>query len=196
MAVQIEQEVIVKPHAITLDEYERMREADVFEPEARVELIRGGIVDMSPIGPKHQASVIRLIRLLIEQLGRHALVSPQGNDIRLVGSNSRPQPDVTVLKWRDDAYENESPTSEDVILLIEVSESSLKYDRGSKLQLYAEAGIAEYWIVNLADKVIEIYTDPDEGKYNSLKKVRRGGTLTLPGGLDASIAAADILGKV
>ncbi len=194
MAVQIEQEISVKPHVITLEEYERMCEAGVFEPEARIELIRGEIVDMSPIGHEHQASVTRLILFLIEQLARRALVWPQGNDIRLPDSNSRPQPDVTVLRWRDDFYRSMGPTAEDVILLIEVSESSLKYDRGSKLQLYAEAGIAEYWVVNLAGGVVEVYTEPGKGKYKSVKRLKRGETLPLPGKLEGSIAVADVLG--
>lgn len=83
---------------------------------------------------------------------------------------------------------------EDVLLLVEVAESSLKYDRGLKRALYAEAGIAEYWVVNLVDSVIEVYTDPVEGKYQSVRMVRRGETLHLPGGLGGSIAVADVLG--
>ncbi len=196
MAVQIEQEISVKPHVITLEEYERMCEAGVFEPEARIELIRGEIVDMSPIGHEHQASVTRLILFLIEQLARRALVWPQGNDIRLPDSNSRPQPDVTVLRWRDDFYRSKGPTAEDVILLIEVSESSLKYDRGSKLQLYAEAGVAEYWVVNLVDRVIEVYTDLSESEYKTVKIIKRNDTLQLPAGLGSgsTLTGADLLG--
>lgn len=194
MAVQIRQEVDVKPHVVTLDEYERMCEAGVFEPEARIELIRGEIVDMPPTGPGHLSSVARLHHFFSKQLQERALVWPQGNAIRLPQSNSRPQPDITILSWRDDFYKGKHPTVEDVLLLIEVSESSLKYDRGSKRALYAEAGIAEYWVVNLSGGVVEVYTEPGEGDYKSVRTVQRGETLPLPGGIEGSIAVDDVLG--
>lgn len=196
MAVQIQQEqdVDAKPHLVTLEEYERMCVAGVFEAEARIELIRGKIVDMTPIGPGHEASVARLHFFFFKQLGDVALVWPQGNAIRLPESNSRPQPDLTILRWRDDFYKGKRPTAEDVIVLIEVSESSLKYDRGSKRELYAEAGIAEYWVVNLAGGVVEVYTEPNEGEYKSVKAFKRGEMLQLPGGIEGSIAVADVLG--
>lgn len=194
MALQVEARVGVRRHVITLDEYERMCEADVFEPEARIELIRGEIVDMSPPGPPHEASVTRLHLLFFEQCGRRAVVWPQGNSVRLPQSNSRPQPDITVLRWRDDLYAGKRPMPEDIILLVEVAESTIRYDRESKRQLYAEAGIQDYWVVNLVDGVVEVYTDPGEGKYQSASTIRRGETLQLPGSLEGSIAVDDILG--
>lgn len=194
MALQVKQTTNVKPHMITLDEYERMCEAEVFEPDARIELIRGEIIDMPPIGPGHENSVTRLHFFFYEQLRRRALIWPQGNAIRLPNSNSRPQPDVTILRWRDDFYKDKRPTAEDVILVVEVSESSLKYDRGSKRALYAEAGIAEYWVVNLVGGVVEMYTNLSEGEYKSVSTLRRGEMLPLPGGLEGSIAVADVLG--
>src|SRR5881227_3144006 len=101
MAVQLKPQAGTRRHIVTLEEYERMCEAGVFEPEARVELIRGEIIDMSPPGPEHETSVARLNLLFFEQCGRRALVWPQGNSVRLPGSSSRPQPDLTILKWRD-----------------------------------------------------------------------------------------------
>jgi Uma2 family endonuclease len=83
---------------------------------------------------------------------------------------------------------------EDIILLVEVAESTIRYDRESKRQLYAEAGIQDYWVVNLVDGVVEVYTDPGEGKYQSASTIRRGETLQLPGSLEGSIAVDDILG--
>src|SRR3954451_6446770 len=130
MALQIEQQVDVTRHLFTLAEYERICEADVFAPGTHVELIRGVIADMSPIGPEHEASVAYLIRVFNRLVGDAVLVWPQGNAIRLPQSQSRPQPDVAILRWRDDYYRGKRPLPEDVILLIEVSESSLKYDRG------------------------------------------------------------------
>jgi Uma2 family endonuclease len=197
MAIQIEQEqqVEVKRHTFTLDEYEAMCVAGVFNEDARVELIRGVIVDMAPPGPEHEDSVTFLNLFLIEQLQRRALVWPQGNAIRLAESNSRPQPDITVLRWRDDLYRGRGnrPTAEDVILLIEVSQSSLKYDRGVKLTLYAEAGIPEYWVVNIKRGVIEVYTEPVDGKYQTVRVARRNETLQLPGGLEGSIKVSDVI---
>lgn len=187
-------DVEVVPHIVTLDEYERMCEADVFEPEARTELIRGRIVDMAPIGPAHLSSVARLNFFLQRKLESRALVWPQGNAIRLPASNSRPQPDIAVLKWRDDFYSGGGPMPEDVLLVVEVSESSLKYDRGSKQRLYAEAGIPEYWVVNLIDGLVEAYTEPAEGLYKSVRKATRGEMLSLPGGSEGSIAVDDMLG--
>jgi Uma2 family endonuclease len=186
MAVQVESKagVGIKRHSVTLEEYDRMVDASVFDPQARIELIRGEMVDMPPPGPEHESSVARLHILLGEKLHRRALMWPQGNSIGLPESNSRPQPDITLLKWRDDFYAGQRPRSEDVILLVEVSDSSLKLDRGAKLQLYAEAGIPEYWVANLVDGVIEIYSDPDTGaaKYRKARLAKRGETIQLQAG--------------
>ncbi|HUS17260.1 MAG TPA: Uma2 family endonuclease, partial [Chloroflexia bacterium] len=193
-AVQIKQRTDTKPHTITLEEYERMCEAGVFAPQAHVELIRGEIVDMVPPGAEHEACVARLDWLFNQRVANVGLVWPQGNAIRLPDSNSRPQPDITILRWRDDFYQGKRPTAEDVILLVEVSESSLTYDRGSKRALYAEAGIAEYWVVNLLAHVVEVYTEPRNGAYQTTRIVTRGETLALPGELSGQIAVTDIVG--
>lgn len=194
MALRVEQIKGIRPHIITLDEYERMCAAGVFEAESRIELIRGKIVDMPPPGPEHEASVARLHEFVGKLVGLFALVWPQGNAISLPQTASRPQPDITLLRRRNDYYASKPPTAEDVILLVEVAESSLKYDRGAKLALYAEAGIPEYWIVNLADSLIEAYSDPSGSKYKSLRRVQRGESLQLPGDLEGSIAVDDVLG--
>lgn len=202
MVIQIRQKASVrrvasanmKRHIITLEEYGRMAEADVFGPETRIELIRGVIVDMPPPGPKHQAAVSRLHLLLGKQLWDRAIVWPQGNSLYLWDSASQPQPDVTVLRWRDDHYEHKRPSTEDVFLVIEVSESTLRYDRNRKTALYAEASIPEYWIVNLVKGHIEVHTDPSEGKYQSVRVAQRGETLELPGGFGGSIGVDEVLG--
>lgn len=197
MAIQVESKAgaPVKRHFVTLDEYDRMVESGVFEPEAQIELIRGEIVDMPPPGPAHESSVARLHIFLSECVQRRSLVWPQGNSIGLPGSNSRPQPDITLLRWRDDYYSGQRPRPEDVILLVEVSDSTLKFDRRDKPQIYAEAGIAEYWVVNLVDSVVEVYADPQAGKYHTTRTVRRGETLQLPVGPGGEIAVGDIIGQ-
>lgn len=194
MAVQVEQRTEVKRHLITLEEYERMCVAGVFDEGVRVELIRGEIVDMPPPGPEHESSITRLHLVFFEQVRRQAIVWPQGNSIRLHGSDSRPQPDISILQWRDDLYRGKSAAAEDAILVVEVAQSSLKYDHGAKLTLYAEAGIPEYWVVNLVDKIIEVYAEPSEGEYQLVRRAKRGETLPLPGGLEGSIVVDDILG--
>ena len=143
MAVQTTLTQYYKEHRLTLAEYECLVEAGVFGEGARVELIRGEIIEMSPPNFEHEYTVARLVKLLERRAGEVALVWPQGNSIRLPGSASRPQPDVTLLRWRDNYSRNSPPTADDVFLLIEVSETSLRYDKGEKLQLYAESSIPD-----------------------------------------------------
>ncbi|HMA36152.1 MAG TPA: Uma2 family endonuclease [Chloroflexia bacterium] len=193
MALRVVPRIDARRHTVTLEEYERMVAAGVFAPEARLELIRGEIVDMPPIGPEHETAVTRLHLLFFEHYRRRAVVWPQGNSLGLPQSNSRPQPDITILHWRADLYAGKRPGPEDVILLVEVADSTLKLDRGGKLPLYAAAGIPEYWVVNLVDGVVEVYTDPQAGKYLTARTARRDETLPLPGGLEGGIAVGDIL---
>ncbi|MFL5735630.1 MAG: Uma2 family endonuclease [Chloroflexia bacterium] len=190
------QAIQIEKRLLTLEEYERMIEAGVFDEDERIELIRGEIVKMAPIGPPHEASVARLTTLLVQKTVGKAIVWPQNNSIRLPTSGSRPEPDLTLLRWREDYYGTTRPaTAADVLLVIEVAESSIKYDQTIKGRLYAEAGIPEYWIVNLQDEVIEVYTEPTDGAYKQAKKARRGETLPLPGELGDAIAVSDILGS-
>lgn len=188
-------QIQLERYLFTLEEYERMIEAGVFNEAARVELIRGEIVDMAPINFPHEACVARLTRLLTVLTDGKAYVWPQNNSIRMPG-HSRPQPDLTLLKWRDDLYANTPPVGEDVLLVIEVSDTSLKYDRSVKGPLYAEAGIPEYWIVNLRERIIEVYTDPTEGNYQSTRKAKSGEMLPLSGGLGSDVKVADVLGEI
>jgi Uma2 family endonuclease len=187
MALQLER------HPISLEEFERMVDAGVFGEDTRIELIRREIIEMAPIGFPHEMCVARLSGLLTRLVGERALVWPQNNSIRLPG-NSRPQPDLTLLKWRDDYTRDKPPTAKDVLVIIEVSETSLVYDRTVKGPLYAEAGIPEYWIVNLRAEVVEVSTNPVAGKYESVKRAKRGETLALPGELEGAIAVGEILG--
>lgn len=176
----------------TIEEYERMIDAGVFDEDERIELIRGEIVKMAPIGIPHMVCVARLNRLLTKQAGDEALVWPQNNSIVLTGSNSRPEPDMTLLKWRDDDYESKGPTSEDILLIVEVSDTTITYDRRTKGALYAGEGIPEYWIVNLRRRAIEVYTDPVGGNYKQVRHAKPGETLVLPAGL-GEIAVIEIL---
>lgn len=156
---------------ITADEYERMGEAGIFG-EARLELIEGGIYEMSPTGSPHAACVKYLSRLLHRLFADSALVSVQ-DPIRL-DDFSEPQPDVALLRWRDDFYRGAHPTPADVLLVVEVADSTVAADRAVKVPLYARAGIPEVWLVNLPDGRVEIYSAPSGDAYGRAAHAGRG----------------------
>lgn len=184
----------VQRRLITLAEFDQMIEAGIFAEIFRLELIRGELIEHMPPGIEHESCVARINRLFGKLVEDKALVWPHGNSVGLPDSNSCPQPDITLLRWRDDLYAGKRPLPEDVILVVEVSKSTLPYDRKTKSPLYAEAGIAEYWLVNLVDGVVEVYSDPGEGKYRSVKKVGRGETVRMPGEVGGEVEANDVLG--
>ncbi len=157
----------------TVHEYHRMGEAGILHEDDRVELIEGEIIEMAAIGTRHFSCVNGLTRLLVRGVGDAAIVSVQ-NPVRL-DEHTEPQPDLAVLRTRD--YRRSLPGPEDVLLLIEVSDTTLPYDRGVKLPLYARAGIREVWVVDLASEVLELYTDPSGDGYRSSKQARRGETV-------------------
>jgi Uma2 family endonuclease len=157
----------------TVHDYHRMGEAGILHEDDRVELIEGEVVEMAAIGTRHFTCVNRLNRLLVMSVGDAAIVSVQ-NPVRL-DEHTEPQPDLTVIRPRD--YSESLPVPEDVLLLIEVSDTILAYDRGVKLPLYARAGIGEVWIVNLPTETIEQYTDPSGDSYRHAELKRRGQTL-------------------
>lgn len=167
--------VEIAKRLFNVEEYERMVETGILTEDDRVELIEGEIVEMSPIGERHAACVARLTSLLVEKLARNAIVWGQ-NPVNL-GERSEPQPDIALLKWRDDFYGHSRPTPDDILLLIEVSDATPKYDRQIKVPLYARAGIEELWVVNLQDDEIEIHARPSGGAYQHARRARRGETL-------------------
>jgi Uma2 family endonuclease len=156
---------------ITADEYERMGEAGILRPDARLELLEGEIYEMSPIGSRHAACVDALSLLLTEIVGRRFRVRTQ-SPIRL-DDFSEPQPDVALLRWRDDFYRDAHPTPADVLLVIEVADTTVESDRRYKLPLYAKAGINEAWLVNLPDEKIELYAEPANGAYQLTREFKR-----------------------
>jgi Uma2 family endonuclease len=164
----------------TVHDYHRMGEAGILHEDDRVELIEGELVEMTAIGTRHFSCVNQLNRLLVMHVGDEAIVSVQ-NPVRL-NEYTEPQPDLAVIRPRD--YRESLPKPEDVLLLIEVSDTTLAYDRGVKLPLYARAGIREVWIVDLPGETIERHTDPSEEGYRRADRLRRGHSLesiSLPG---------------
>jgi Uma2 family endonuclease len=186
MAVQIPRRLI------SIDEYERMIAAGVFPEDDRSELIRGEITEMAPIGMRHAACVARIQTLFHKSVGETAIVWIQ-NPVRLPG-NSLPQPDLALLRPHRDFYEQSRPAPADVLLIVEVSDSTLLSDIEVKVPLYAEAGIPDVWIVNLQDDVIEAFSSPLAGMYSSVKKVARGQSISLPDELGGVVEVSGILG--
>lgn len=176
----------------TVEEYEGMIEGGILRDDERVELIRGEIVKMTPIGVRHAACVARLEELFHERLGRRVVVSVQ-NPIRLL-NDSEPQPDIAILKRRSDFYVEHRPGAADILLAVEVADSTLASDRAIKLPLYAKAGIPETWIVNLEEDVIEVYSQPEDGEYRVSRVARKGDSVPLPGGFEGVVSVDEVLG--
>ena len=162
-------------HRFTVDEYHRMGEAAIFREDDRVELIRGRIVQMSAIGRRHAGCVNYFTRTLTSLLGERALVSVQNPVI--LDADGEPQPDVAVLTPRPGDYRDRHPQPADILLLVEVADTTLDYDRDEKLPLYAEAGVREVWLVNLPGDAIELYRDPRDGRYAEVRTGRRAETI-------------------
>jgi len=156
-----------------VDAYYRMAEAGVLGDARRVELIDGEIIDMAAIGSPHAAVTNRLARLFARALRDEiALVNIQ-SPLRLDAYNE-PQPDLMLLRPRADDYRTSHPGAADVLLLAEVSEASLAYDRGVKLPLYARFGVPEVWIVDLVGGAVEVYREPKDGAYASRQLLADG----------------------
>jgi Uma2 family endonuclease len=159
-----------------------MAELGVLAPDARVELIKGEIVDMAPMGPRHGSRINYLDRLFTRAVGERALVRSQ-LPIQL-GEHSEPEPDLALVKPRADFYGNAHPTAEDTLLLVEVSDSTLEYDSTVKIPLYAAHGIVEVWIVDLNARVLHIHRSPAQDHYAQTSSTHAPGTLAvgaLPG---------------
>jgi Uma2 family endonuclease len=183
--------VEVRRRRFTVEEYYRMAEVGIFGPEERVELIEGEIIRMSPIGPHHAACVNALTRRLLQGVGDRAVLSPQ-NPVRLL-SDTEPQPDVVLLRPPEGRYWEHRAAPADALLVVEVSETSYRYDRRIKLPLYARAGIPEVWIVDLVRGVVEVFREPQPTDYGSAQRVERGGTIA-PGAFpDVIIAVEEVL---
>jgi len=153
-------------HRLTVSDYQRMGEAGILDQNARVELIAGEIIDMAPIGSLHAGTVNRLIRMLERTVGDAAVLSVQ-NPI-VLGPYSEPEPDVALLKPRGDFYTAAHPVPDDVLLIIEVADTTVRYDREVKVPLYASTGIPEVWLIDLARKAVEVYRQPSEHGYREV----------------------------
>jgi len=185
--------VTISRRLLTLDEYHTIGAAGVLKEDDRIELIEGEMIEMAPIGSRHMAKVNRLARLLSQSIGAQAIVSVQ-NPIALPPRNE-PQPDVTLLKPRGDDYESGLPGAEDILLVIEVADTTVAYDRDVKMPIYARYGIIEAWLVDIQAGSLSIFLDPGEKGYRRLLSPTKTETITpslLP---NVSIRLRDLWGE-
>ncbi len=179
-------------HRFTIEDYHRIAESGVLTEDDRVELIDGEILEMSPIGRKHAACVDRLAQLFFSRFGGRAIVRVQ-NPIQL-GEHAEPQPDLALLRPRSDFYAAGHPTPEAILLVVEVADSAVEFDRQVKAPLYARGGISELWLVDLDRDQVAVYRDPASSGYGTTCVLRRGhaiSPLAFPG---LEIAVPEILG--
>ena len=158
----------------TANDCYRMFDAGILLPEDRVELIRGEILKMSPIGSRHGASVDGATRVMVRRAGDHAIVRVQGT-VEL-DQFCAPQPDVVLLRPRDDFYVGKNPGGADIFLIIEVADSSLEYDTTVKVELYAILGVQEYLVADLQNNRLIAYSQPAEDRYQTIREFHRGDT--------------------
>jgi Uma2 family endonuclease len=185
-------QVEIKRRRFTVAELLQLAKLGFLGIDERVELIRGEIVEMSPISEGHASSVMRLTSLLSTAFGRQALVNVQ-NPVQL-DEETLLQPDVALLQPRDDFYSKQHPAAENILLVIEVSDTTLRYDRRVKAALYGAAGVMEYWIINLPKRVIEVYREPQTDGYRTVTRYAPGETLSSLAFSDVVLPVNDILG--
>ena len=177
---------------LTAQDYHRMGEAGILAPRERVELIEGELLEMAPIGSDHYGTVNGFAQRLTIAVGHRGVVAVQG-PVRL-NEYSEPEPDLAVLQPRDDFYRSALPQPPDVLLIVEVSSSSLAYDRRVKLALYARHGIPESWIVDVAAGEVEVHTEPAGETYAGSVRIGRDGVLRPTGLPGLDIALSGLLG--
>lgn len=179
---------------LTLEQYERMIAGGVFDPRDsnRIELIRGELRKMSPIGPDHDDAVDFLNEWSMEAKPKGVRVRIQST-VALPKLDSAPHPDVA---WLARKLSGRRPQPADVFLIIEVAHSSLKFDRGEKARLYAKSGIRDYWIVNLVDRCVEVYRDPLRSRYQSLTTHARGEQVRLLAFPDVTLDVAALFDSI
>ncbi len=183
---------LVQRRIFTVDEYDTMIKAGVFDGKERVELIEGEFVKKMTQGDLHIGCVNKLNYLFVPQLLNNAIVAVQ-NAVK-INNFSAPEPDVAILRFRADFYSTGKARPEDILLLIEVADTTVHTDRQIKIPLYARAGVPEVWLVNLPRKIVEVYTEPKNGKYQVVGKAGKSEILQPQTIADLSVKVADIFG--
>jgi Uma2 family endonuclease len=179
-------------HRFTVADFYRMAEVGIFHEDSRVELIDGEIIDMSPIGSRHMRAVNRLTKIFVGLAGDAAIVSVR-NPIDL-GEHTHPEPDVVLLRPSEDEYGGAHPTARDVLLIVEVADSSVEFDLKTKAAMYAAAGIADYWVWDIPGDGILVHRDPSPDGYRFVQTFRRGETLAPLAFPEHALAIDELLG--
>src|SRR5262245_36106117 len=180
-------------HRFTVDEYHRMGEAGILPEDNRLELIHGDIVVREPIGAYHAGTVARLNRLWTSRVGDRAIVNIQ-NPVQFEAEDSELQPDVVLLRPREDFYTTAHPQAADVLLLIEVADTTLRLDRRIKIPLYARVGIREVWLVDLTTARLEVHREPLGDGYGAVQLLARGQRVSPEAFPDLSLDVAELVG--
>ena len=182
--------VEISKRRFTADDYQRMGQAGILSRRDRVELIDGDVVAMTPIGARHCAAVDRTNRAMVMQAGDKAIVRVQGS-VRL-DLYHEPEPDLVLLRPKPDFYASGHPGPADILLIVEIAESSIDYDRDVKGTTYARLGVREYWLADLNEDLLSCYAEPRDGAYRSLQQYRRGQSVA-PQLLPECVIAVDVL---
>lgn len=172
----IDATALLRRPRLTVAQYHRMGEAGVLAPGQRVELLQGEVVEMAPIGTRHAAVVKRLNQMLTEAAGATAIVSVQ--DPLHLNDASEPQPDLMLLRPRADFYAQAHPRPADVLLLVEVSDTTSRIDREIKVPMYAAAGVAEVWVIDLDQNLVHLLRQPAQDRYTEVQVTARPGVVS------------------
>jgi Uma2 family endonuclease len=173
----------------TREEYDRLVAAGAFQPESRIQLVQGEIVEIAPQSARHAAAVRRVSKAMETVFRRGYDVRPQ---LPLtIGAHSEPEPDIAVVPGSPDDYRDAHPSA--AVLVIEIADTTLDFDRTRKQALYAQARIPEYWIVNLVDGVLEVYRDPHESKYGTVQRLGPDDAIAAEAAATAHVQVRDLL---
>jgi Uma2 family endonuclease len=185
-------EANVKTHSITVAEFDRMVAAGVYGPEDRIELIDGQLIDVPPQGPPHFGTLTRFQHRFLAAFGKRVQVRGQGP--LPVALDSQPEPDLALVRWNERFYGDAHPTVEETYAVVEISYTSLQFDRGVKRRIYGAGRIPEYWIVDLEAQTIEVYRDPHDLGYASPTIFRRGQSVSFAAFPDVVFTVDELLG--
>ena len=189
MAVEIHRAVEPQRWQFTVADFMRMGEAGILSEDDRVELIDGEVCAMSPVGANHAAVVKRLNALFARLMSSNAILGVQ--DPIQLNESSELVPDIAILRYREDFYGIDHPGPGDVLLLIEVADSSLHYDRGEKQWRYVQAGIPEYWVVDIVGRRVFQYVDPEEAGYRTERIFGEGDVINCAFTPDVSLLVSE-----
>ena len=176
---------------INVEEFHRMAETGILTEKDHVELIHGEIIEISPIGSRHSSTVNRISNILKEVLGKNAIISVQNPVV--IDDHNQPQPDISILKPSHNYYADRHPGPRDILLVIEVADTTRDYDREIKLPLYASAKIPEFWLVNLEKDEIEVHRLPVQNAYKNIEPCRGSDQIEL-GLFHSKISTKELLG--